>query len=578
MKYSELKSLFRAYDRTQLCKYRSTFHGGRAFIDAYLVKFSKREDEDDFTERKKLTYNTDTASSAVMEIRNSIFKRSKDIVRTGGPTNYRDACDGVGNGVDLLGSSMSTYMGTDVLLELLIAREVGIYVDKDPIFEDETLAESRTKRPYVYMYQAEDILAFEYDDGPNRDEVKKLLVRERCPIYDDFLGLCKGEKETFKFFEKRDGKVYVTPMWIAELEEGCTEQHMAFGEVIELNLEHIPFHILRLPKSMLVNAADAQIALLNLTSSDIWYLLRANFPFYIEPYEPKSEAANLKKPEGTQQPKTDGNKLKVGPSNGRRYPAGTNQPAFIAPPTDPLLASMQRQEQIKREIREMVLLALTSLTSSADSKNADKEKSEDGLAYIGRILERAENQIAYYWAMYERAEPATVKYPVCYHLVSETDSRENAKLDIDLAKLTTSKTYRKELLKKTARTRVGPVTTAITLAKIEKEIDEADVTLADWQEIAKDVELGLVGNELASDARGYPKGEVKKAAEDHAERLKRIQDSQAPKLPAGTPNPQARGLKDLSGDPAGGRQEKAQSRDTTQQDTPTDNTRGAALV
>lgn len=325
---------------------------------------------------------------------------------------------------------------------------------------------------------------------------------------------------------------------------------------------------------MLVNAADAQIALLNLVSSDIWYLLRANFPFYIEPYEPKSEAVNLKKPEGTQQPKTDGNKIRVGPSNGRRYPAGSNQPAFIAPPTDPLLASMQRQEQVKREIREMVLLALTSLTSSADSKNADKEKSEDGLAYIGRVLERAENQIAVYWAMYEKAKPASVKYPVCYYLISEMDSRENAKLDLELASKTTSKTLRRELLKKTARTRVGPVTTAVTLAKIESEIDSNDVTLADWQEVAKDVELGLVGNQLASEARGYPKGEVDKAAKDHAARLKRIQESQTPK----DLNAEARGIKDLSGNPAGGRQEKQDSRDTTTQDVPTDNTRGEALV
>lgn len=578
MRYSELEALFRAYDREELRKYRITFHGGRPFIDEYLVKFSKREDDDEFKERKDITYNTDTAAAAVMEIRNSIFKRSKDIVRTGGPTNYRDACDGVESGVDLLGSSMSTFMGTDVLLELLIAQEVGVYVDKDPIFEDETLAESRLKRPYLYMYKSEDILAYEYDDGPNRDEMKKLLVRERCPVYDDYFGLCKGERETYKFFEKKDGKVYVSPMWVAPLEEGCTEPQMAFGEVIELNLNRIPFHLLRLPKSMLVNAADAQIALLNLVSSDIWYLLRANFPFYIEPYEPKSEAANLKKPEGTQQPKTDGNKIRVGPSNGRRYPAGSNQPAFIAPPTDPLLASMQRQEQVKREIREMVLLALTSLTSSADSKNADKEKSEDGLAYIGRVLERAENQIAVYWAMYEKAKPASVKYPVCYYLISEMDSRENAKLDLELASKTTSKTLRRELLKKTARTRVGPVTTAVTLAKIENEIDSNDVTLADWQEVAKDIENGLVGNELASEARGYPKGEVDKAAKDHAARLKRIQESQTPKDSPQNLNAEARGIKDLSGNPAGGRQEKQNSRDTTMQDVPTDNTRGEALV
>lgn len=576
MLYSEFKSLFRAYDRAELTKYRATFHGGRAFIDNYLVKFSKREDKDEFEERKKITYNTDSAAAAVMEIRNSIFKRSKDIVRTGGPANYRDACDGVGSGVDLLGSSMSTFMGTDVLLDLLVAREVGIYVDKDPIFPEETLAESRLKRPYLYMYCAEDILAYEYDDGPNRDEMKKLLVRERCPVYDSYLGLCKGEKETFKYFRLEDGKVFVTPMEVCEPVEGQTEPTMLFGEEIVLNLPHIPFHLLTLPKSMLVNAADAQIALLNLTSSDIWYLLKANYPFYIEPYDPKSEAPMVKKMEGTQEPKEQGNKIRLGPTSGRRYPAGTNQPAFIAPPTDPIKASMERQEQIKREIREMVLLALTNITSSADSKNADKEKLEDGLAYIGRVLERAENRIGEYWAMYENSKPPVVKYPQSFHLVSDTDSRENAKLDLDLAKITTSKSLKRALLKKTARTRVGCVTTADELSKIEKEIETNEVVLADWQEIAKDVELGLVSNETASEARGYPPGEVEEAKLDHAERLKRIQDAQtSPQDIAG--NAQARGIKDMSADPSGGRQEKAKSRDTTNDPTPTDKTRGAAL-
>jgi len=577
MLYSEFQSLFRAIDRNELCKYRATFHGGRAFIDKYLVKFSKREDKDEFEERRQITYNTDSAAAAVMEIRNSIFKRSKDIVRTGGPANYREACDGVGSGVDLLGSSMSTFMGTDVLLDLLVAREVGIYVDKDPIFEEETLAESRLKRPYLYMYNAEDILAYEYDDGPNRDEMKKLLVRERCPIYDTYFGLCKGEKETFKYFRLEDGKVIVTPMEVMEPVEGQTEATMVFGETVVLNLKHIPFHLLTLPKSMLINAADAQIALLNLTSSDIWYLLKANFPFYVEPYDPKSEAPALKKMEDTKQPKEQGNKIRLGPSNGRKYPAGTNQPAFIAPPTDPIKASMERQEQIKREIREMVLLALTNITSSADSKNADKEKLEDGLAYIGRVLERAENRIGEYWAMYENVKPPIVKYPQSFHLISDTDSRENAKLDIDLAKITTSSSFRRALLKKTARARVGCVTTSEELSKIEREIDTNEVVLADWQEVAKDIENGLVGNELASQARGYPKGEAEKAAKDHAERLARIQASQTPKVAPGT-DPKARGLNDLSGDPSGGRQEKAQSRDTTTQPVPTDNTRGAALA
>jgi hypothetical protein len=35
--------------------------------------------------------------------------------------------------------------------------------------------------------------------------------------------------------------------------------------------------------------ADYQIALMNLESSDINYMLKSNFPFYVEQYDPRAE-------------------------------------------------------------------------------------------------------------------------------------------------------------------------------------------------------------------------------------------------------------------------------------------------
>lgn len=579
MTFSKFQAYFRAIERDEIYRNRLAFQGGSAFINDYCYRFSNREKQKDYQFRKKVTYNPAFASAAVLEVRNSIYKRTKDITRIGGPANYKTACTGAEGGIDLLGASMSTFMCNKVLEEMLVAREVGIYVDKPPISPEETAADTRNKRPYCYTYLAEDIVYYERDEGSNIDEFKVVMVREKYPVTGGDLGLVCGEKESYKLFKKVDDHVEVTEIDIFEADpENHIEEKMAVPrEPIILKIKSIPFHIAQLPKSLMSDIAAAQIALLNLSSADMWYTLRANFPFYVEPYEPKSEAARIKRPENTTEPQEDSNSISVSPTTGRRYPASVGPPSFIAPPTEPLLASMKKQDQIKAEIREMVHLSLTSLASSADSKSSDKEKLEDGLAYIGTILQIAENRIAKFWSMYENSDVATVKYPECYHLVDETDSRENAKLDIEVASKTTSHTLKKELVKKIARTRVGPVTDAITLKKIESEIDGSDVVLADWQEIAKDIENGLVGNELASQARGYPKGETDQAKVDHAERLARIQAAQTPPgAPAGT-NPEARGLKDQSADPAGGQKEKAASRDTTKDVIPTDKTRGNAV-
>jgi hypothetical protein len=578
MLFSEFRNYFREIERNELYKYRLTFQGGRSFIDEYCHKFSNRESDSDFAFRRKVTYNPAFASGAVYEVANSIFKRADDIERIGGPSNYQKAVTGEGNGVDLLGRDMNTFMCDTVLKELLVAAQVGIYTDKAPIPENATLADSLALRPYVYIYQAEDILAYEYDEGPNRHEFKMVMLRERIPRYDNVFGIKNGFNIEYKLYQLVDGGVKVTP--IRETSSEAVDPEMEISPPIFLNLPRIPFHLVELPKSLLCDIADAQIALLNLSSSDLWYSLKSNYPFYVEPFDPRSEASNMMKPESTAQPRANSNSIAVGPTTGRRYPMGTNQPAFISPSTDPLLASMKKQDQIKAEIREMVHLALASLTSSADSKAADKDKLEDGLAYIATILQFAERRVAQDWAMYEATEPAVIKYPKKYYLISETDDRENTKLDLELASKTTSPTFKKELLKKIAKRRVGSTCNSTQLSKITKEIETTDVTLADWQEVAKDIENGLVSLETASKARGYPSGEVAEAAEDHAERLRRIALNQSDPNKIINDNindPGARGLKDLSADPKSGQEEKKESRDTTTQDTPTDNTRGPGI-
>lgn len=580
MTFAEFEAFFRAFDEQELWKFRLTYHGGREFVDHYCIKFSGRENDTEFQRRKQMTYNPSYASGAIQEVRNSIFERMSDITRTGGPRNYQRAMIGLDNGVDLIGTNMNHFMGVRALEELLVGAEFGIYVDKPPL-EGDTLADN-VDSPYVYLYCREDILAYEYDIGYNPNEFKTLLVRDYENRYDQALGLSIQRQERFKLFNIKiiNGQRRVVVQMIDKPEIAVGIQslnilgnpEMIFGEEQILDIDRIPFVMERIPKSFMTDIADAQIALMNLASADIWYLLRANFPFYIEPWDPKSEAGHIKRPESTIEPQHGANSIHVGPTSGRRYPMGTNQPAFISPPTDPIKASMLKQDQIKNDIRAMVQLSLTSLTSSADSKNADKEKLEDGLAYLATILQHAENKVAEYWAMYEAAKPAVVQYPTCYSSISETDERENIKLLMDTATKTTSQTLRKACLKLVARKLVGYRINPAEYDKIISEINSNKVVLADWQEIAKDIENGLVSNDTASQARGYPAGETQAAAQDHANRLIRIQNAQTPAT-----DPGARGLKDQQQDPNAGKQEKQQSRDTTTLSTPTDNTRGPGV-
>jgi len=114
-----------------------------------------------------------------------------------------------------------------------------------------------------------------------------------------------------------------------------------------------------------------------------------------------------------------------------------------------------------------------------------------------------------------------------------------------------------------------------TLERIEKEIDVSKYTTSDPDTIIAAVEAGLVGEQVGSVALGFEDDEYMKARADHAERIKRIAESQgAVSGAAPDANPAARGVKDLAVDVQGGKMEKAESRETDLQPTTRRRTRG----
>jgi len=445
-----------------------------------------------------------------------------------------------------------------------------------------TIQDNLDKKPYIYHYVAEDIRNWSINMTAGGSEFNAVLLRDRFFSLDKKTNLPLEEEIRFRYiWLGEDGKVHV---------QFYDSESKLIDQEIILDIEKIPFVLLELPDSLLIDTADYQISLLNLSSSDMAWVLKSNFPFYIEQFDPRSESSHLRQAQAepltvneTIKPGEAADikiakpmEIKVGSTAGRRYPKDIDRPGFIHPSSEPLLASMKKQDELKAEIRQLNNLAVTNLTprmASAESKAADERSLESGLSAIGLELQHAESLIAKYWAIYEgNKDSATIIYPRIYSLKSDEENRKDADSLDNLKSKVPSPTYQKSVSKEIARITVGNKVSTEEMIKIEKEIDTANVLTSDVDIIQKDVELGLIGLDLASNVRGYPKGEVDKAKKDHTDRLARIAEAQskASEFDGGP-----RGVNDKDDTPkTTSRKEKEKSRETDQDDEVKDKTRG----
>lgn len=558
--------------------WRDVYEGGTNFVDRYLEEFSRREDSLDYLQRKKMTPPAEFAASAVDDVKNNIYQRMIDISRQGGSSSYQSCITGADDGVDLVGSSMNYYIGQKVLPELLVMKRVGVYVDMPPI-NGVTLMDVRVNnvRPYIYLYRAEEICNWTLDLSVGPNEYGQVLLKEVFNAY----------HPQFKFPYRVDTRY--RHMFLNE--EGlCTVHYYdlsgdridEFGDKFAaeyvLPIRRIPFVCFELPSSLLKAAARYQIALMNIGSSDINYILRANFPFYTEQQDLRATSPH------TQQAGTDGQlvgesvngggkEVRVGTATGRSYAMGMDRPGFIHPSPEPLKASMEKQEQLKRDIRLLINLAITNMAptkqQSAESKGLDNAGLEAGLSFIGLELERGERRIADFWAMYENSAPATVNYPIRYSLKSDEERRAEVKEYKEVLPIIPSLTYQRQVCKQIARAVVGYKVSREDMEKIEKEIERAPFVNVAPDVIHKSVELGVLDRENAAQGLAYPENAVDRANKEHAERLVRIAESQ-------TPAAGARGVNDLSGDPKNdATNEKTVSRNNDQSGDGASKVRGA---
>jgi hypothetical protein len=563
-------------------KWRLTYDGGDSFRDAYLERFSTREDQADFATRKAVTPVPAFAKAAINDIRNAIYQRLRDVVRKGGSEVYQAAVNGHNLGVDHRGSTMNAFLGVKVLTELLVMGRVGVFVDHPLIPAGATLANVSRPSPYLYKYDIEDILSWTCSKPEAPSEFQAVLLRDTTMQYDPSTMLPTLSVQRYRYLWMEGGHVHLQ---FYNLQKEKVDREGLPGGPMVLELDRIPFVMLDLGGSLIKDVCQQQIALLNLGSSDVNYALRSNFPFYIEQKDMRAVGAHLKHAATEDGTATSGGQaaadasIKVGATHGRTYDKGMNPPAFINPSAEPLRASLELQDRLKRDIRELVNLAVSSLAVrvSAESKAMDNQGLEAGLSYIGLLLESAERQIAEFWAAYEERNPnkrelATIKYPERYSLKSDAERIKEAQ---DLQKLmgaVPGRRVKRELAKGIVQTLLGGKIGMDDLSTINREIDAAHYTTSDPQTIILAAQAGLVGEKTSSIALGFDDDEYLEARKDHAERVKRIAEAQG--MDGDGSDPAARGVSDLSADPNAGKEEKAASRSTDLRDTTASRVRG----
>jgi hypothetical protein len=561
---------------TELPTWRLCYGGGSPFRDAFLKKFSAREDHQDFLDRREITPIPAFAKSAVQRIRNAVYQRLRDVSRVGGSVAYQRAVAGLDFGVDRRGSSMAAFIGMRVLEELLVAGKTGIYVDNVEV-PGATLADAYSSRPYLYPYCREDILSWACTRPEEPSNFSSLLLRDTCTDYDGETGLPTTVVQRYRHLWI-DEAGYVNVQFYNEDGEAIDVYGQPGGPVV-LELTRIPFVLLDIGESLLKDVCSFQIALLNLASSDVSYAFRSNFPFLTEQVDPRGIGSHLR--HGNTADNSDpgqaaSKNIKIGPTQGRTYPIGAERPQYINPSSEPLTASLQLQQQLRDSIRELVNLAVENIAVRKGAESID-DGLEAGLSFIGLELESAERKIAEYWAAYEERDPskraiATISYPDQYRLKTDKDRIEESTQLSKLLYAVPGRKIKREIQKRIATSLLGGKIGVDALQEIYREIDSAEYTTSEPQTIIDARNAGLVGDRTASLALGFDDEEYIRAQEDHLARIARIAQSQG--ILTNGSDPASRGVPDASANPNAPKEEKFLSRQTDQRPSTRPRVRG----
>lgn len=560
-------------------KWRDAFEGGEFYRDHYLVKFEDRETDADFRQRRDLTPIPSFAKSALLDVRNNIYQRLVSVTRVGGSKAFQDAVAGYNGGVDGEGSTMDSFIGDDILTELLLMGKVGVYIDALPP-EGPTLADA-SYPPFLTCYRIEDILSYTKAPRGKGGEFSSVLLRDHNVTVTTELGhgvsLPSGVEQRLRLVWKDDNGFVWFRMYTSEGEVIMREDSGPDGAVLT-NLKRVPFVLMDIGDSLMKDVASYQKALLNLSSSDVFYAIKSNSPFLTIQRDQFASGDHLKGPESAAGGAGD-RAESVGAGKGRYYGVNLERPGFISPPTDPLEASMKLQDKLEGNIRSLINLAVQgkagSRTESGEAKKVGQGGLEAGLSFIGMALANGEKLIADVWAEYEDVEnpkPATIKYPDRYVLKSDIERLEEASETLKLVERLPTQELKRVASKMIVDTLLSGRLSQSEVDRIYAKIDSNDYILSDPQVTLQAHKAGLVDDLTASEALGYDASKVvPKAKKDRAERIAATLKAQTPRDQQGqAPNFAARGAPELDTNPNSGADERADTSNTVPEPSPTE--------
>ena len=560
-------------------KWRDAFEGGEFYRDNYLVKFEDRETDADFRQRRDLTPIPSFAKSALLDVRNNIYQRLVSVTRVGGSKAFQDAVAGYNGGVDGEGSTMDSFIGDDILTELLLMGKVGVYIDALPP-EGPTLADA-SYPPFLTCYRIEDILSYTKAPRGKGGEFSSVLLRDHNVTVTTELGhgvsLPSGVEQRLRLVWKDDNGFVWFRMYTSEGEVILHRDSGPDGAVLT-NLKRVPFVLMDIGDSLMKDVASYQKALLNLSSSDVFYAIKSNSPFLTIQRDQFASGDHLKGPESAAGGAGD-RAESVGAGKGRYYGVNLERPGFISPPTDPLEASMKLQDKLEGNIRSLINLAVQgkagSRTESGEAKKVGQGGLEAGLSFIGMALANGEKLIADVWAEYEDVEnpkPATIKYPDRYVLKSDIERLEEASETLKLVERLPTQELKRVASKMIVDTLLSGRLSQSEVDRIYAKIDSNDYILSDPQVTLQAHKAGLVDDLTASEALGYDAGKVvPKAKKDRAERIAETLKAQTPRDQQGqAPNFAARGAPELDTNPNSGSDERTYKSNEVPEPAPTE--------
>jgi len=525
-------------------RWRAIKEGGDDLIKDFLYQRNK-EQTTEFNLRKKLAYDPGDAAAAVKDVTDALAIRiTTEVNRNLFNKDTSGIFSGLMGGVDLNGSTMGGFIAREILPELCFMKRIGIFVDA-PIRKGPTKADiTPVDHPYLTIYKAENIINYTYKGT----ELISLLLRENRPKYDPDTQLFIEEITQYKLIRKQNNQIVIT----YHDENGYQIDKETGGKndsaQLILDLPNIPFTLFELKHSLLRNIDKMQIALMNIESSDLKWLWRGNVPIFIRQqtkYSPgrifRGDAIEGEDNEDVGE--THEPTLKFGDAEGIEYPG--EPPSFIAPPSDPIKVSIEKQEQIRRIIRYNLSLTLQDIQmESAQSKRYDERGMEAGLAAIGRILEVGENKILLFWSQYTGiSAPGTITYPLKYELLSEETIRKSVEDLINIATKFPSVKAQKAILTQAYTLLEGHKLDPKDIQEHINEIVQAKSTVSDPKTLISLVDAGMIPISITTELLGMPPNTQTVIEEEHARRLARIQEAQTKK---DIINPAARGNPDLS--------------------------------